>query len=132
METRIAAGLPERASFSLEIARPAGRSRVRSSAMPFDPFRDPRAHPPGTDPADVYAAPFDRERFRATRLRLREASDERLGEILIRMGKVRPAQLDRALVMQRLEGLRLGEMLLKLGIIDLATLEQALLTQQGE
>lgn len=111
--------------------------------MRFDPFRDPRAHPPGAglggrkypegDPyADPYYTPFDREKFLASPLRLRESTEERLGEILLRLGRLGPRQLDRALVLQRLEGLRLGETLVKLGIIDFPTLEEALLIQQGE
>ena len=60
------------------------------------------------------------------------ASDSRLGEVLIRMGRLDEPMLSRALVLQKLSKKRLGEVLLSMHAIDEAALDEALEVQREE
>jgi type IV pilus assembly protein PilB len=53
----------------------------------------------------------------------------RLGDLLVRTGRLAEAQLDAALEHQRSSGLRLGDALLELGLVSEEELKQALCTQ---
>jgi hypothetical protein len=57
-------------------------------------------------------------------------NDERLGQILRRLGFVQTQHLQEALVLQKLEQQPLGQTLIKLGRLTEVQLEQALRVQQ--
>lgn len=59
------------------------------------------------------------------------ASSSNLGEILVAVGKISPADAERIMEMQRREGWRFGEAALRLGLIGEADLVQALHRQYG-
>ena len=56
---------------------------------------------------------------------------QRLGEILMDQGKVSPAQLDEALGQRRQRDERIGEILCRLGYVDAETVRQGLVRQAG-
>ncbi|MCP3920659.1 MAG: hypothetical protein GY711_34465 [bacterium] len=58
-------------------------------------------------------------------------NESRLGEILIRTGRIAAEDLDRALVVQRLQPGRLGTVLVSMGIIEEASLREALEDQRN-
>lgn len=59
-------------------------------------------------------------------------NESRLGELLIKMGKLEPAQLDRALVIQKLSRKRLGDVLMAMDAVDMRALQAALEVQRQE
>ena len=59
-------------------------------------------------------------------------NESRLGELLIKMGRIQPAQLDRALVLQKLSRKKLGEVLMAMEAVDLRALQAALEVQRQE
>jgi len=59
-------------------------------------------------------------------------NESRLGELLIKMGCIETAQLDRALVLQKLSRKRLGDVLMAMEAVDLASLQAALKVQRQE
>lgn len=61
-----------------------------------------------------------------------DSNEERLGQILRRLGFVRTHHLVQALVLQKLEQKPLGESLIKLRYITEAQLEEALRVQRAE
>jgi hypothetical protein len=63
----------------------------------------------------------------------RVVNESRLGELLVKMGKLHPAQVQQALVLQRVsKDKRFGEVLIAMNAIDQRTLEQALDAQHSE
>ncbi len=63
----------------------------------------------------------------------RVVNETRLGDMLVRMGKLHPAQVQQALVLQRVsKDKRFGEVLIAMNAIDHRTLEDALNVQQTE
>ncbi len=63
---------------------------------------------------------------------MQSVNESRLGELLIRMGRLDAAQLSRALVMQKVSRKRLGEALVLMGAVDPGDLNDALLLQREE
>jgi len=60
-------------------------------------------------------------------------NESRLGELLVRMGKLHPAQVQQALVLQRVsKDKRFGEVLIAMNAIDQRTLEEALEAQHTQ
>ncbi len=60
-------------------------------------------------------------------------NESKLGDMLVRMGKLHPAQVQQALVLQRVsKDKRFGEVLIAMNAIDQRTLEQALDVQQTQ
>ena len=60
-------------------------------------------------------------------------NESRLGEVLVKMGKLHPAQVQQALVLQRVsKDKRFGEVLIAMNAIDQRTLEEALSAQHTE
>ncbi len=60
-------------------------------------------------------------------------NESRLGEMLVRMGKLHPAQVQQALVLQRVsKDKRFGEVLIAMNAIDRRTLDEALEAQQTQ
>jgi len=57
-------------------------------------------------------------------------NESRLGEILVKMGRIDGDQLDRALVLQKVTHKKLGEVLVTMEAISLETLDQALDVQR--
>jgi len=63
----------------------------------------------------------------------RVVNETRLGDMLVRMGKLHPAQVQQALVLQRVsKDKRFGEVLIAMNAIDQRTLEDALNVQQTQ
>ncbi len=59
------------------------------------------------------------------------ASENSLGQLLVRSGKLSNAQLSRALSLQNLNGRRLGEVLIAMEAVGIQTLEEALIRQKS-
>lgn len=60
-------------------------------------------------------------------------NESRLGDLLVRMGKLHPAQVHQALVLQRVsKDRRFGEVLIAMNVIDQRTLEEALDAQHAQ
>jgi hypothetical protein len=63
----------------------------------------------------------------------RIVNESRLGDTLVRMGKLHPAQVQQALVLQRVsKDKRFGEVLIAMNAIDQRTLQEALTAQQSK
>jgi len=60
-------------------------------------------------------------------------NESRLGDLLVRMGRLHPAQVQQAVVLQRVsKDKRFGEVLIAMNAIDKRTLDEALATQHTE
>jgi hypothetical protein len=62
---------------------------------------------------------------------LKKRTDEKLGEILIRLGIISNTQLQQALEHQKADGGLVGEVLIKLGFVNEREIAQAITSQYG-
>ncbi len=104
-----------------ELARALMRALERDPAKRFQSMRELAAA----------MAPFGPERSASLVLAELQRSRGRLGEILVSDGMLSPADLDRALAMQRRDGRLLGRVLLDMGLVGHADLLTAIAKQQG-
>ncbi len=120
---------PPRSAAALAYPVPGHASRTRARILPFTPREPPKLLPdppadllPKTQPAFALGPAFTRSAY---------VRRPKLGEILLKMRAIEPADLARALILQCRLSARLGDVLLRRGLVDEATLAEALGRQRA-